>query len=74
MVRGVIGPTGQPVPNPATRDNRREFALVTIPHQLMAGTSVLDKLKRHRTVMYSHAQVPYVRLRYVTHNFVFATR
>ena len=74
MVRGVIGPTGQLVPNPATRDNRRELAVVPIPHQLMAGSSVLDKLKRHRTVTFSHAQVPYVRLRYVTHNFLFVTR
>ena len=69
MVRGVTGPTGQHVPNPATRDNRRELAVVPIPHQLMAGRSVPDKLKRHRTVTFSHAQVPYVRLRYVTHNF-----
>lgn len=57
MVRGVTGPTGQPVPNPATRDNRRELAVVPIPHQLMAGSSVLDKLKRHRTVTFSHAQI-----------------
>ena len=62
MVRGVIGPTGQPVPNPATRDNRRELAVVPIPHQLMAGSSVPDKLKRHRTVTFSRAQVPYVDL------------
>ena len=62
MVRGVIGPIGQPVPNPATRDNRRELAVVPIPYQLMAGSSVPDKLKRLRTVTFSRAQVPYVDL------------